>query len=410
MVSMPPDSDAPLGDVRVLSVEQFGAGPLGTMYLADMGADVIKIEDPSTGGDVGRYVPPGQARGTSLYFEAFNRGKRSIALDLKSDSGREVFRRLVAASDVVFSNLRGDLPAKLGLTYDQLSEHNAAIVCVALTGYGRSGPRAALPAYDALVQAETGWAALTGEPKGPPTKSGLSLADYVVGLSAALGTMIALHQARRTGRGRDVDVTLLDAALAMLTYPATWFLSGGHITERHPMSSHPSIVPFQFFETADGYIAVACPKDKFYERLVQRLDSPDWAADARFADFEGRRVHRAELTELLNAEFVRRPTSEWIARLTGHVPVAPVQSLAQALDRSGLKDRSMLLEYDHPTLGHIESVGGPVRLSGHRLEPCPGPMLGQDSNEILRELGMTELEIESLADSGAFGSRPPASR
>ena len=394
----------PLHDVRIISVEQFGAGPLATLYLADMGADVIKIEDASTGGDVGRYVPPGIDRGTSLYFEAFNRGKRSIALDLHSDAGREVFHRLVAECDVVFSNLRGDLPGRLGLTYDQLKERNPAVVCVALTGYGRSGPRAMLPAYDALVQAEAGWAALTGDPDGPPTKSGLSLADYVVGLSAALATMVALHDARRTGMGRDVDVTLLDAALAMLTYPATWYLSAGHRTERHPMSSHPSIVPFQFFRTADGHVAVACPKEKFFTRLAEQLGRPEWTADDRFADFESRRQHRTELTDLLDAEFAKRTTGEWLELLTGEVPIAPVQSLDEALERDFLRERSMLVEYEHPTLGAVASVGIPIRLDGFEPMPRPGPLLGQDRDQILRDLGADEREIASLAERGAFGS------
>ena len=183
-----------------IAVEQYGAGPFGTLYLADLGADVIKIEDPATGGDVSRSIPPRQHGTDSLFFEAFNRGKRSVALDLKTAAGQEVFRALVGSADAVFSNLRGDQPERLGLTYAQLRDVNERIVCVALTGYGRSGRRRRLPAYDALIQAEAGWAATTGEPDGPPTKSGLSLADYIGGLTAALGLLAGIIDARRTGR------------------------------------------------------------------------------------------------------------------------------------------------------------------------------------------------------------------
>src|SRR5215210_513311 len=226
------DSHAPLTGLRIVAVEQFGAGPFGTLLLTDLGAEVIKIEDPAAGGDVGRTVPPGAADGSSLYFEAFNRGKRSIALDLTSPAGREVFDRLVATADAVYNNLRGDLPDRLGLTYAAISEVNPEIVCVSLSAYGRDDPRRAEPGYDALVQAEAGWASLTGEPNGPPARSGLPMADYAAGLIAACGLLAGIVDARRTGRGRDLDTSLFDTALAMLSYQATWWLSAGIETRR----------------------------------------------------------------------------------------------------------------------------------------------------------------------------------
>src|SRR5207245_2134780 len=246
---------APLRGVRIIAVEQFGAGPFGTLFLADLGAEVIKIEDPGRGGDIARYRPPGQTRTDSRCFETFNRGKRSMALVLTNAAGQDVLARLVGTSQALFTNLRGDLPQRLGLTYDALRHLNPAIVCVSLSAYGREGPRQATPGYDALVQAEAGWAALTGDPEGPPVKSGLSLVDYSAGLMAALALMVGVFDAQRTGKGRDIDTSLYDAALAMLTYPATWYLSQGVVTERLPDSAHPSIVPFQFFATADGHIA-----------------------------------------------------------------------------------------------------------------------------------------------------------
>src|SRR5437870_4894403 len=277
---------APLNGVRIIAVEQFGAGPFGTLHLADLGADVIRIEDPSTGGDVSRYVSPGQQGTDSLYFDSFNRGKRSILLDLKQQAGQEVLQRLVASAHAVYANLRGDVVKELGLTYATLGRINPAIVCVSLSAYGRDGKRSSEPGYDPLVQAEAGWAALTGDPDSPPVKSGLSLADYAGGVMAALALMAAVFDAQRTGRGRDVDVSLYDVALAFHNYRATWYLTAGVPGERTPDSSHPSIVPFQFFATADGQVAIACAKEKFFQALVHTLALPALASDPRFSSFE----------------------------------------------------------------------------------------------------------------------------
>jgi crotonobetainyl-CoA:carnitine CoA-transferase CaiB-like acyl-CoA transferase len=395
---------APLAGVRVVAVEQYGAGPFGTLYLADLGAEVIKVEDPATGGDVSRYIPPGRSGTDSLFFEAFNRGKHSIALDLKSDAGRAVFERLVASADAVFSNLRGDQPERLGLTYDVLGRINPAIVCVALTGYGRHGSAARLPGYDALIQAESGWAALTGAPDGPPTKSGLSLADYIAGLTAVLGLMVALFDARRTGRGRDVDTNLYDSALAMLSYPATWYLSSGFVTERRSMSGHPSVVPFQFFATADGHVAIATPKEKFFRVLVHGMDLPEVADDPRFADFEGRREHRDDLLAILSARFAERTTAAWLAVLRGRIPIAPVRSMEAALDLDELRMRGMLAEYEHPAFGLVRSVGLPLAMSDFQPTYAPGPGLGVDSDEVLARLGYDVDAVAELRAAGAFGT------
>ncbi len=402
-------SDAPLAGVRILAVEQYGAGPFGTLYLADLGADVVKIEDPSVGGDVSRYIPPGQQGTDSLFFEAFNRNKRSIGLDLKSDAGREAFHHLVRSADAVFSNLRGDQAERLGLTYAALGPINPAIVCVALTGYGRRGDDAFLPGYDALVQAQSGWASLTGAPDGPPTKSGLSLADYIAGLTSVLGLVVGILDARRTGRGRDVDTNLYDSALAMLSYPATWFLSSGFVTRRLPLSAHPSVVPFQFFATADGHLAIACPKEKFFRELVRRLELPELLEDGRFADFERRRANRDELLGILSERFASRTTADWLEALRGAVPVAPVRSLEEALDAVELAERGMLAEYEHPAFGRVRSVGVPLQFGGFEPEYRPGPAIGGDGADVLREAGLDDATIEALRDRGAFGAgTPPA--
>ncbi len=395
---------APLAGLRIVAVEQFGAGPFGTLYLSDLGADVVKIEDPGVGGDVSRYVPPSERDGDSLYFEAFNRGKQSIVLDLKNEAGREIFERLVAGADAIFSNLRGDQPEHLAITYDQLAHVNPRIVCVALTGYGRTGAAAELPGYDALVQAESGWAALTGDPDGPPTKSGLSLADYIGGLTAALALLAGVLDARRTGFGRDLDTSLYDSALAMLSYPAAWFLSLGQRAQRQTLSAHPSITPFQFFRTADGYVAVACPKEKFFRALIKAIGRDDLATDPRFVTFTARNEHRAELLAILNERFATATTAEWLARLRGVIPIAPVRSMEEALDRRELRLRQMLVEYEHPTLGTVGSVGLPIAVRGYQPAYRRGPRLGENTAALMTELGYSKDATSALTRRGAFGA------
>ena len=394
---------APLTGLRVVAVEQFGAGPFGTLLLADLGAEVIKIEDPATGGDVGRSIPPGAEGGSSLYFEAFNRGKRSITLDLTSPAGREVFSRLVATADAVYNNLRGDLPDRLGLTYAALREINPAIVCVSLSAYGREGERRAEPGYDALVQAEAGWASLTGEPTGPPARSGLPMADYAAGLVAACGLLAGIVDARRTGQGRDLDTSLFDTALAMLSYQATWWLSAGIETRRLPSSAHPSIVPFQFFATADGYIAVACAKEKFFQALTQAINLPELVNDSRFNSFAARHQHRDDLVEHLSRRFRERTTAAWLDLLHGQVPCAPVRELSEVLGLEALQKRGMLASYEHTQLGMVRSIGLPLRVSEFSPSYRPSPALGGDLADLLAELGYDELAMARLADEAAFG-------
>src|SRR5690349_11316474 len=233
-----------LGDIRVVAVEQYGAGPFGSLHLAELGAEVIKVEDARTGGDTGRGVPPFQEGDDSLFYESFNRNKRSIALDLSNPSGRALLDRLLATADGLLHNLRGDVPDKLGLRYADLKDINPRLVVCSLSGFGLTGSRRAQPAYDYILQGMAGWMELTGEPDGPPTKSGLSLVDYCGGLVAALSLVAGVHVARRDGVGGECDLSLYDTALSMLSYPATWYLTKGHETTRRSRSQHPSVVPF----------------------------------------------------------------------------------------------------------------------------------------------------------------------
>ena len=310
----------PLEDIRIVSLEQYGAGPFGSMHLAELGAEVIKIEDPSSGGDVGRYVPPYAQDGDSLFFESFNKNKSSVMLDIRSDAGREVFHDLVRSADAVYSNLRGDVPAKLGIRYADLADVNPRIVCCSLTGFGMTGPRSGEPGYDYVLQALGGWMSLTGEPGGAPQKAGLSLVDYSGGFVAAIALLAGIHAARRDGVGTDCDLSLYDTAVSLLTYPATWHLTEGYTPARTHHSAHPSLVPFQAFEAADGWLVVGCAKEKFWQRLTVVLERPDLAEDPRFATFRDRDVHRDVLVPLLEELFAARAVDVWIAamRRGGH--------------------------------------------------------------------------------------------
>jgi len=395
----------PLADVRILAVEQFGAGPWGTLQLADLGADVIKIEDPAVRGDVGRYVPPFQEGESSLFFETFNRNKRSVSLDLRHIEGRAVFEDLVRVADVVYSNLRGDQPAKLRLVYDDLKDVNPRIVCCSLSGFGMTGPRAGEGGYDYMMQGLAGWMDLTGEPDGPPTKSGLSLVDLSGGYVSTIAVLAGLWRARRDGVGCDCDISLFETALHELVYVGTWAATKGYTPPRRSNSAHPSIVPFQNFATADGWIVVACPKPKFWERFCGAIERPELAADERFADFAARDRNRDELTPLLERALVERTSAEWLAIFAAAgVPSAPVNDVATALEDPQARAREDVVELEHPALGTVRQVASPLRLSGAERPPGRGPFRGEHTEQVLVELcGYEPERVRELAAAGVFG-------
>jgi crotonobetainyl-CoA:carnitine CoA-transferase CaiB-like acyl-CoA transferase len=395
----------PLDDVRVLAVEQFGAGPWGTLQLADLGASIIKIEDPGVGGDVARSLPPNVAGSTSPYFESFNRGKQSIALDIKNPAGRSVFENLVRSSDAVFSNLRGDQPAKLKLTYTDLAPINPRIVCVSLSGYGMSGPRASEGAYDATIQALAGWMSLTGGPAEPPTKSGLSLVDFIGGYAAAISLVAGIWRARRDGRGCDADLSLFETALAQLNYMSAWAGSTNWSPKRVPDSGHQTVVPFQTFKASDGYLAVACAKESLWRRFCVALDRVDLAADRRFADFAGRDRNRAILVPILEDLLGEQSVEHWAAVFSAHgVPFAPVNDLVGAFDDPQAIARQAMIEYDHPDLGIVRMAGSPLGRELVGDVAIRGPRLGEHTHDLLRSLcGYDDPSISKLAAAGAFG-------
>jgi crotonobetainyl-CoA:carnitine CoA-transferase CaiB-like acyl-CoA transferase len=379
-------SRPPLAGLRVLAVSQFGAGPFGTTVLADMGAEIIKIEDPASGGDSARSVPPWQIDGDSLYFQAFNRGKKSIALDLKHPEGRRVFHDLVRVSHAVYNNMRGDLPGTLGLTYAALREINPAVVCCSLSGFGTTGPRAAEPAFDYLIQGYAGYMAVTGEPDGPPGKCGVSVIDFAGGYASMLGLMIGLWDAQRSGVGRDVDVSLLDTAVSMLSYFAAWTLNRDWEPARVADSGHQTLVPAQNFRTRDGWLVIFCNKEKFWEQLVEAVELPEIRRDVRFATFPDRLAHKDALLAILRPRFLARTTAEWLERLRGRVPCAPVNGVREALADEQVRAREMIIEVKHPRFGTIREVAAPIKTDGAITSPDPAPRLGQHTHEILRDL------------------------
>lgn len=390
----------PLTGVRVLAVEQYGAGPFGTMFLADQGAEVIKIENPNDGGDMSRDVGPYFfAPGDSEFFASFNRNKKSLTLDLGRAEGQAVLHDLVGSADALASNLRGDVPAKLGLVYANLKESNRKIVCAHLSAYGRSGPRTAWPGFDYLMQAEAGYFSLTGEPDAPPTRFGISVVDLMTGLGLAYALLAALTSARATGEGRDIDVSLFDMALHNTNYLATWYLNEGVVTGRLPRSAHPALTPCQLYRTRDSWIYLMCNKEKFWPTLCEKLGRSEWSDDVRFRRFPDRLKYRDLLTEMLDGELQARTTAEWLAIFGGSVPAAPINDLAQALDNPFVTEHGRLQTLPHPTKGSYRMVAPPVRCEGEEAPATPAPALGEHTETLLREIGYDTKRIEALKRS-----------
>ena len=375
----------PLKGIRILAIEQFGAGPYGSMYMADMGAEIIKIENRAAGGD-----PSRQNRTYTLgendseYFQSFNLNKKSVTLNLKNPAGQDIFRRMVATADVVWNNLRGNQAAKLSLDYQSLSKVKSSIICTHISAYGRDNDRADWPGYDYLMQAECGFLSLTGEPDAPPSRFGLSIVDFMTGVVAGFGTLAALLGRDREG-GCDVDVSLFDVALHQLTYPGIWYLNHGHKTGRLARSAHPSNTPVQLYTTSDGWIFVMAMMDKFWQLLAGAMQRDDLLEDSRFQSMSLRTENRDALTQILDAIFVTETTQEWIDRLQSLVPVAPVYDIDEALDNPVVAQTGMLQTMQHGNGDTLQALRNPLKLDGERFDGRPGNSLGADNEQILGE-------------------------
>jgi crotonobetainyl-CoA:carnitine CoA-transferase CaiB-like acyl-CoA transferase len=372
----------PLEGIRVLTLEQFGAGPYGTMFLAELGAEVIKVEAPE--GDPSRQVGPYRlGKDDSEYFQAWNLGKKSVTLDIKSAEGRRQFEALVKTADCVVNNMRGTQPAKLGIDYASLRHVKPSIVCLHISAYGRANERADWPGYDFLMQAEAGLMELTGDPAGAPTRVGVSLIDSMSGLTGTVGLLACLLRAKTTGKGCDVDTCLYDVAMHQLTYPGTWYLNEGDVSPRVPRSAHLSLAPVQTFPTRDGWIFIMCMTQKFWLSLCDVMGRKDLLDDPRFPDPGTRAKNRAALDEVLDPTFKTRTTAEWLARFNGVLPAAPVYRLDQALDSDFAGATGMVAAVPHPAKGELRVIANPIRIDGERLSQSACSPLGADNKKYL---------------------------
>ena len=386
-----------LKDVRVLDFSRVLAGPITTMVLGDLGAEIIKVEPP--GGDETRQWAP-IVNGESVYFLSANRNKRSIVIDLRKKEGREIIYRLVKRCDVVIENFRPDVPKKLGIDYETLRKYRDDIVYCCIRGFGSQSPYAMKPAYDLLVQAMSGLMASTGEEGRPPVRVAFALFDIIAGLIAALSIVAALYERRQTGKGRYIEVSLFDSAIFSMSYIAMIYLLTGKVPRRYG-SAHPSIVPYQAFECKDGkWIAVAVTNEKFWELFCKALGLEELINDSRFKTNPDRVANREELLKIIEPKLKEKSRSEWIKIFEEYgVPYGPVYTMDEVFEDPHVKASGIVGEVEHPTLGRIKQLLYPALIDGVRPKPVKAPpRIGEDAISILKELGYTDDEVRKLID------------
>lgn len=374
----------PLHGVKVVACSTAQAGTVPYMLMADLGAEVIKIENPDTKGDTARHVGPQfLGENDSAYFQSMNSNKKSITLDLKAEEGKNALRGLVATADAIMNNMRGDQPEKLGLDYKSLASANPAIVCLHISAYGRDNERKAWPGYDFLMQAESGLMTLTGEPDGPPQRFGSSMIDFMTGMTGVAGLLACVMRAQKTGKGCDVDASLFDVAVHQLSYPGTWYLNGGDMPSRLARSAHQSIAPVQTVRTRDGWIYVMCMKEKFWEVLAEKVGRAELVKDPRFATPAARHKNMGPLTEALDAAMSTKTTAEWLKILTGFLPVGPIYDVAQAFANPFMETVGMVAGTPHPEKPEFKLLANPLKIDGKRLSQKVCSPLGADNEAIL---------------------------
>jgi crotonobetainyl-CoA:carnitine CoA-transferase CaiB-like acyl-CoA transferase len=401
-VTAPP---AMLEGIRVLELGQVIAGNYAGIILADMGAEVIKVEPPQ--GDAARNAAIAPLRGESAIHLFMNRGKFSVSLDLKNPEGLEIFRSLVAKSDVVIDNFRPGVMARLGIDHAALTAIRPDIITCTITGFGETGPHKDRSAYDLVVQAYSGHLHITGEADGPPSRVGIPLADIAGGLYACMGILGALIGKLLHGTGQHIDIAMLDSLVSLLSYDGLNHLNSGKDVSRHG-TAHAYMVPWQAFAVKDGYIVIAAREDKHWLRLADAIGRPDLKVDARTADNLSRVANRLFTVGLLEESFLTKTKSEWMTILDAHdIPAAPVNDLPAVFSDPQVLARGLIQTYEHPTLGPIRYMPSPMQFSGWQLPNRTAPMLGQHTREILGEqLGLEDSDVDVLIQQGAVRAWP----
>ena len=389
--------------VRVLDLSRMLAGPYGSMLLADMGAEVIKIEDPDGGDPMRAMGPPFLPNGESAYFLAINRNKKSVVIDLTQAAGRGVFLDLVRKTDVVWENFRPGVLARRGCDYPALAAVNPGIVMCSISAYGQDGPYRDAPAFDLALQAMGGAMSLTGEEDGPPVRMGLPMGDLAGGMFGAFAVAGALYRRTIAGVGAHIDLSLLDCQVSLLTYLAQYFWTDGRVPRRIG-SAHSSVVPYGALPTRDGHLIVAVFAEKFWGAFCRAVDHPEWAQDPRFATNRDRVAHRSVLLPLVERAFAERTTEEWLTRLRQHdVPTAPILSVDRVLADPQVRHRGMVAEVHHRDLGTLPTLGTPIKIDGaDKVDLDSPPSLGEHTDETLKTvLGYADVRVAELREAGA---------
>lgn len=397
----------PLAGIRVLDLSRVLAGPWATMSLADLGAEVWKIEH-IRGGDDSRAWSVPSYKGVSTYFLCTNRGKHSIALNLKSPEGLQIALDLAAKADVVVENFRAGTVERLGIGYEDVRKINPGIVYCSISGYGQTGPERTRPGYDFIMQAESGLMSITGQADGPPNRLGVAFTDVVAGMVATQSILAALYQRRDTGEGQFIDLALLESTLNLLINVGSGYLNGGAEPGRHG-NAHPSVVPYQLFDTADGSLAIAVGNDRmFLDFCEQVIGQPALAKDPRFVTSHQRALHREALIAVIQPIVASRPSQHWLAAcLAADVPAGPVKTVAEALNAPSVVERGVIQRLDHPELGPISLIRAAHGLAAQQAQkPKAPPLLGEDTLGVLRDvLGLEEARIAELVARGVISCR-----